>query len=372
MKILINGVSAVAGGGITYLNNLLTYLPDLMPNDEFLVVIQGIDLPKEVYQKKNLIIKKISDKVGSENIIKRYWWENTSLIKLCKLWKADILYCIANITPILPSNTNTVVMIQNVAPLTDKVLFKVLKSEGIKSFLKMFINCLLTLYAGIISKRIIVLSESSNKLIKEWLPNCNTEIVHHGITSIFKTGLPKPHEAGKEPYFIFVSNIYAYKGIEYIIDAYKTKPNLPHIFLIGQPYDFKYMKRIKEQISLNKLNNKIIFLNSLPFHQLPSWYANAIANIFPSWCESFGCGIIESQACGCPVVGMKTVTLPEFSAIPELLVEPFNGKALAEAMEKAIELRKDKNLSQNLSKYAQQFTWEKAMEKHRDIFRNEK
>ena len=127
MRILINAVSAVAGGGMTYLVNLLKYLPDLMPEDEFLVVIQGIQLPDEVYKKSNLTIKKISSKTGSENLIKRYWWENTGLIKLCKLWKADLLYCIANMTPIIPAGIPTYTMIQNVAPLTPKVFSLLLK-----------------------------------------------------------------------------------------------------------------------------------------------------------------------------------------------------------------------------------------------------
>lgn len=73
MRILINAVSAVAGGGMTYLVHLLKYLPDLMPEDDFLAVIQGIKLPNELYNKSNLQIKKISDSIGSVNLLKRYW-----------------------------------------------------------------------------------------------------------------------------------------------------------------------------------------------------------------------------------------------------------------------------------------------------------
>ncbi len=369
MRILINAVSAVAGGGMTYLVNLLKYLPDIMPEDEFLVAIQGIDLPNEVYKKSNLTIRKISDKIGSANLFKRYWWENTGLIKLCKLWKADILYCIANMTPIIPAGIPTYTMLQNVAPITKKVLNEVYKYEGLKPFLRMTANSILTLYSVFISKKMLVLSESSDKLLKSWVSFANTSIVHHGISNIFKPNLPKPAKVGEEPYFIFVSNIYVYKGLEYIIKAYKSKPDLPHIYMIGKPYDINYMNMIKQQIALNKLENKIIFLNTLPYSELPNWYANAIANVFPSWCESFGCGIIEAQACGCPVVGIKTATLPEFCAVPELLVEPFDGKSLAEGMEKAIELRKDPDLQNRLLEHSKKYTWQAAMEQHKKVFR---
>ena len=369
MKILINAVSAVTGGGMTYLVNLLKYLPDIMPEDEFLVAIQGIELPEELYKKPNLTIRKISDKTSSENLFKRYWWENTGLIKLCKHWKADILYCIANMTPIIPAGIPTYTMLQNVAPITKNVLNDVKKYEGLKPFLRMTANCILTLYAAFISKKMLVLSESSDKLLKSWVPFADTAIVHHGISDIFKPNLPKPAEAGEEPYFIFVSNIYVYKGLEYIIEAYKSKPDLPHIYMVGKAFDPNYMKMIQHQIAENKLEEKIIFLNTLPYSELPNWYANAIANVFPSWCESFGCGIIEAQACGCPVVGMETATLPEFCAIPELLADPFDGKALAEVMENAIELRKEPSLQNILLEHSKKYSWQAAMEQHKKVFK---
>ena len=368
MRILINAVSAVTGGGMTYLVNLLKYLPDLMSEDEFLVVIQGIQLPEEVYKKPNLTIKKISDKIGSANLFKRYWWENTGLIKLCKHWKADILYCIANMTPIIPAGIPTYTMLQNVAPITVNALKAILSIEGPNPFLRMLANTALTLYAAIISKKTLVLSQSSNTLLKSLIPFADTAIVHHGISDIFKPNLPRPAKAGEELYYVFVSNIYVYKGLEYIIDAYKTKPHLPHIYIVGQPFDPKYYNKIKSCINANKLENKIIFLNSLPYSELPNWYANAIANVFPSWCESFGCGIIEAQACGCPIVGMRTATLPEFCALPELLAEPFNGEKLGEAMEKAIELRKEPTLQKKLIDHSNNYTWESAMKQHKDVF----
>ena len=370
MRILINAVSAVTGGGMTYLVNLLKYLPDLMPESEFLAVIQGITLPEEIYNKPNLSIRLISDEIGSTNLIKRYWWENSGMIKLAKNWKADLIYCIANIAPIVPTGLPIYTMLQNVAPITKKVLRTVYKSEGLKPFLKMLANTYLTLFSTIISRKTLVLSDSSEKLLKEWIPFCKTVKVHHGISDIFKPDLERPEKAGNEPYFIFVSNIYVYKGLEYIIEAYKTNPELPHIFIVGKAFDINYMKYLNNQITENKLENKIIFLQSLPYTDLPNWYANAIANVFPSWCESFGCGIIEAQACGCPIVGMKVATLPEYCYEKDLLADTLDGHALAECMKKAIELRKNPSLVKELVDFSKYFTWENAMEIHKKIFSN--
>ena len=367
MRILINAVSAKAGGGITYLVNLLKYLPKIMPEDEFLCVIQDIELPSEVYTHNNLDIRVI--KQASESVLKRYWWENTGLLKLCKRWKADLLYCVANMIPLFsPIFFPTIMMLQNVAPITPKTVQSVYKTEGIKQFMKMLMNTFLTLYSSAFSKKIFVLSEHSNSLIKKWVPFCKTEIVHHGISPIFMN-YKKSEKDDSEGYFVFVSNIYVYKGLEYIIEAYKTNPKLPKIYIIGKAFDYKYEKEIKALTAINNLEAKIIFLGAVPYSELPKWYSNAIANVFPSWCESFGCGIIEAQACGCLVVGMNTATLPEFCGKTGIVVKPFDGKSLAEGMQKAIELRKDSTLEARLLKYSKEFTWEKAMFKHRDCFR---
>ena len=369
MRILINAVSAVAGGGMTYLVNLLKYLPDLMPEDEFLAVIQGIQLPEEVYKKPNLTIKKISDKIGSANLFKRYWWENTGLIKLCKLWKADILYCIANMTPLIPAGIPTYTMIQNVAPLTPKVFSLLLKYEGLKSFSKMLANSFLTLYACLHSNKVIVLSHATKQLLLTYLPNVNTSIIYHGINKdSFNTKAIRPINSGKDPYFLFVSNIYVYKGLEYIIEAYKNCPTLPKTFIAGFPFDNKYFNCIKKEIANNNLENKIIFLNSVNHSDLPGWYANAIAMVYTSWCENCPNILLESQACGCPVIAMNIGPMPEFCSKDNILVKPFDGKALADGMAKAIELRKDPDLQKRLLNHSKEFNWHNAMEMHKKVF----
>ena len=65
---------------------------------------------------------------------------------------------------------------------------------------------------------------------------------------------------------------------------------------------------------------------------------------------------------------MRTATLPEFCALPELLAEPFNGEKLGEAMEKAIELRKEPSLEKKLIAHSNNYTWESAMKQHKDVF----
>lgn len=97
MRILIDAVSARAGGGVSYLVNLLQILPKICPEDRFLVAMPEIRLPATIPEYANLEIRKIPE--ASSNPIRRYLWENTGLIDLCHSWKADLLFCVGQILP---------------------------------------------------------------------------------------------------------------------------------------------------------------------------------------------------------------------------------------------------------------------------------
>ena len=77
MRILINAVSARAGGGVSYLINLLQSLPRLCPDDHFLAAIPDIRLPVEISTLENLTIRVIPEASG--NVFKRYFWVPASL-----------------------------------------------------------------------------------------------------------------------------------------------------------------------------------------------------------------------------------------------------------------------------------------------------
>ena len=84
--------------------------------------------------------------------------------------------------------------------------------------------------------------------------------------------------------------------------------------------------------------------------------------VYTSWCENCPNILLESQACGCPVIAMNIGPMPEFCSPDNILVKPFDGKALAEGMEKAIELRKDPDLQRRLLEHSKKYSWESAME----------
>lgn len=131
----------------------------------------------------------------------------------------------------------------------------------------------------------------------------NSWIIYNGIDmKPFKFN-PKPKD-----HLIWIARVHKEKGIENAIEiAKKTKHKL---IMAGQiqPQMKKYFeKKIKPL-----LGTKIKFIGELSQEQLPAFYGQAKACLYPiEWEEPFGLVMVESMAAGTPVIGFKRGAVPE-------------------------------------------------------------
>lgn len=58
--------------------------------------------------------------------------------------------------------------------------------------------------------------------------------------------------------------------------------------------------------------------------------------VFPSWHEGFGLPALEAMACGTPVIGANTTSLPEVIGLEEALFDPLDAMAIRDKMSKAL------------------------------------
>lgn len=88
------------------------------------------------------------------------------------------------------------------------------------------------------------------------------------------------------------------KSIDLVIDSGKT--------FTGSDYYEKVMKPILDS------NKQIIYIGEIDSAQKKMWYQHARATLFPiQWGEPFGLVLIESMACGTPVVAFSKGSAPE-------------------------------------------------------------
>jgi len=93
----------------------------------------------------------------------------------------------------------------------------------------------------------------------------------------------------------------------------------------------------------------------------PALYRGAVAFIFPSRYEGFGLPPLEALACGTPVVGSDTSSLPEVIGDAGVLLPPDGAEGMADAL---VRLATDADFRAELSRralaQAARFSWERA------------
>jgi glycosyltransferase involved in cell wall biosynthesis len=129
--------------------------------------------------------------------------------------------------------------------------------------------------------------------------------------------------------------------------------------IAGQPaWDYETETALVERL---KLGERARFLGYVAARDLPALYSAATAFAYPSLYEGFGLPVLESMACGTPVVTSNVGGTAEVAADAALLVDPRDTNALAEALER---LLTDDTLRMLLRvrgmKRAAQFSWERT------------
>jgi glycosyltransferase involved in cell wall biosynthesis len=89
---------------------------------------------------------------------------------------------------------------------------------------------------------------------------------------------------------------------------------------------------IFDTIQSNNVGDHTTRILYVPFAEVPELYCGADALLFPSLWEGFGLPIIESMACGTPVITSTATCLPEIAGDAALVVNPESAEEIAQAI----------------------------------------
>ena len=105
--------------------------------------------------------------------------------------------------------------------------------------------------------------------------------------------------------------------------------------------------------------DELLFSGYIDDQELVQLYNLCRLYVFPSWHEGFGLPALEAMACGAPVVGANTSSLPEVIGLNDALFDPFDVVDMAKKM---AEVLQDKEFEIKLRKHGEQqarkFSWD--------------
>lgn len=133
-------------------------------------------------------------------------------------------------------------------------------------------------------------------------------------------------------YFISVSSIEPRKNLRNLIEAWKcVKDELPcdiQMVIVGASGDPLIFSNYNLPLNVDR----IIYSGYLPDYMLPILYSGAIATMYPSFYEGFGLPVVESLACGTPVIVANNSAPAEVVGSSGFLVDPYCVKSISDSI----------------------------------------
>jgi len=176
----------------------------------------------------------------------------------------------------------------------------------------------------------------------------------------------------------FVGRISEQKGIDTVVGAIKYLKDKGkdkiRFFVVGKE-EPEYFSFLKSKIEEYSLENNVKFLGHFGYDELLYFYNSIDCLVLPSrtksWLkEQFGRVIVESMACGTPVIGSDSGEIPIVIDNPELTFKENDYISLANILEKFYDgvLEKDK-LSDSLMEKSRKYTVEEVVKNKVEIFK---
>ena len=194
------------------------------------------------------------------------------------------------------------------------------------------------------------------------------KVIYPGVKARFHPADSETIEAARaryslpERFILFVGTIEPRKNLNTLLEAYQalrsrgSNFNLVIVGKTGWLYESLF-RRLREL----GVEGEVAFPGFIPDVDLPALYSAADLFVFPSLYEGFGLPPLEAMACGTPVIVSDTSSLPEVVGDAGLLVDPYDVKGLAIAIERVLtDAQLQTEMRTKGLERAKQFTWEKA------------
>jgi teichuronic acid biosynthesis glycosyltransferase TuaC len=155
-----------------------------------------------------------------------------------------------------------------------------------------------------------------------------------------------------------------HKGHCLIIEALPSMPGV-RLLIAGTGPDREALERLAEQLGVRE---RVTFLGAVPHAELPQYYGAVDALVLASSREGWANVLLESMACGTPVVASRVWGTPEVvaAAAAGVLMHERSANGIAQAVSA---LREDYPAHEATRHYAEGFSWDDTTNGQLTLFR---
>lgn len=339
MRLFINCLAASAGGGLTYIRNIIPHLA-LAPDVKICVAL-GAGLRQKLGDFSNIQFIELDVPP-----VRRYWFEQRSLPKLIRKSGADVLLSTGNFA--VKNSPIPQILLSRNSIYTSRDFYRDLMA---RREYRLLID---TLFRGMLAKRSIrwanvtvAPSQSFARELQHWT-GIRVRWIHHGFDWDAFTCHPNPlaadvqlklNEAKDCLKLLFVSHYNYYRNFETLIRALpilrkRLSPRNVKLVLTCRlaPGENPGAYRPESAAKLSKdlgVTEDVLELGTVPYEQLHHLYRQSDIYVSPAYAETFAHPLVEAMASALPVVASDIPVHREICRDAGLYFEPFSPGGLA-------------------------------------------
>jgi glycosyltransferase involved in cell wall biosynthesis len=376
IRLFINGLAASAGGGLTYLRNVIPHLA--RRGDAETTVLLNPAIRGEFGKLPNMSFVETSESPGA---FRRFIREQTALPKLIRLSQAQVLISAGNfalwscpIPQILLSRNSLYTSGDFLRDVRARRDYAIWADTLVKGWLA----------RRSISRADITVAPSAAfaRELSEWSSRRVLPVYHGFDPDAFTsdaTPLPEQAQVKLEQEqdalrLLFVSHYNYYRNFETLFRAMpilssRLKGKKVKLFLTCQLKSGENPGTYRADSAASLANSlrgseEIVELGTIPYRSLHHLYRACHIYVTPAYAESFAHPLIESMSSGLPVVASDLPVHREICEDAGIYFPRFSPDALADQVLRVQESPElAANLSQNGLRRARDFSWSKHVER---------
>jgi glycosyltransferase involved in cell wall biosynthesis len=344
IRLFINALAASAGGGLTYVRNVLPRLA--VRDDVRTTVLVGSPLHDEIPHSARVTVLREDCSGGSA---RRFWYEQRNLPGLIRRSGADVLLSTGNFA-LYRAPVPQILLSRN-ALYTSADFLRDLQTRGdYRLWLDTEVKATLARWSVQTADCTVAPSATFAKELHKWTGK-DVVSIHHGFDHevFFRDQAPLRHDvqaqlaaAEGSLRLLFVSHYNYYRNFETLIRATailkkKLCPRTVRLILTCKlvskenPGEYR-ADTAAELVQRLGLSAEVIELGSVPYGLLHHLYRACDFYVTPAYAETFAHPLVESMASGLPVIASDLPVHREICGDAAIYFPRFSPEALAEVL----------------------------------------
>jgi glycosyltransferase involved in cell wall biosynthesis len=342
MHLFLNGLAATAGGGLTYLRNVL---PNLDSRDDVRVTVAlAPQLRQELSHLARISFVEIKTDAGP---LRRFWSEQTLLPELVRRSGADVLVSAGNFA-VRKSPVPQILLSRN-SLYTSRDFYRDLRRRRqVGLWLDTRIKGNLARLSIGWADRTVAPTEAFAQELRDWTGH-DVDVLHHGFdydaffcdTTPLPAGVQQKLNIDKaELRLLYVSHYNYYRNFETLLRALpllrqRFSGRSVKLFLTcrlrseDNPGNYR-AQAASELVEKLGIGDSVVELGAIPYSSLHHVYRACNIYVTPAYAESFAHPLVEAMASGLPVVASDTAVHREICRDAAVYFTRFSPGELAE------------------------------------------